>query len=91
MIGITLIGYGLVVAVVTGFEHIKFLYSMFLDTTSMILPMICLGLFSNMGLQEVQIFGSLPFLLMIFMSTSFSPGAGLDGVKELRFLFVRYA
>lgn len=90
MIGITLIGYGLVVAVVTGFEHIKFLYSMFLDTTSMILPMICLGLFSDLGLQEVQIFGSLPFLLMIFMSTSFSPGAGLEGVKELRFLFVRF-
>ena len=90
MIGITLIGYGLVVAVVTGFEHVKFLYTMFLDTMSTMLPKICLGLFSNMGMQEVDIFGSLPFLLMLFMSTSFSPGAGLEGVKELRYLFVRY-
>lgn len=90
MIGITLIGYGLVNAVVPGFEDVKFLYTMFLDTSSMILPMICLALFSNMALQEVEIFGSLPFLLMLFLSTSFSPGAGVEGVKELRYLFVRY-
>jgi len=90
MIGITLIGYGLVNAVVPGFEDIKFLYTMFLDTSSMILPMICLALFSNMALEEVSIFGSLPFLLMLFLSTLFSPGAGVEGIKELRYLFVRY-
>jgi hypothetical protein len=27
---------------------------------------------------------------MIFFSTTFSPGAGVDGVKELRYLFSRY-
>jgi len=90
ILGITLVGYGLMNAVITGFESIEFLIAMFCDSASMTAPMICLGLYTNMGLQEVQIFGSLPFLLMIFMSTTFSPGSGVEGVKELRYLFSRF-
>jgi hypothetical protein len=32
----------------------------------------------------------MPFLFMIFFSTTFSPGSGVDGVKELRYLFARF-
>lgn len=38
----------------------------------------------------MQIFSAFPFLFMIFFSTTFSPGAGLDGVKDLRYLFARF-
>ncbi|KAL7553391.1 hypothetical protein ACHAWF_016668 [Thalassiosira exigua] len=38
----------------------------------------------------VEIYGAMPFLFMIFFSTTFSPGAGVPGLKELRYLFPRY-
>ena len=38
----------------------------------------------------MQILASLPFLFMIFFSTTFSPGSGVAGVKELRYLFARF-
>lgn len=87
---ITCVGFGLLNAVITGFESAEYLVAMFFDSASLTAPMICLGIYSNMPLQEVQIFGSLPFLLMIFLSTTFSPGAGVEGVKELRYLFSRF-
>jgi len=31
-----------------------------------------------------------PFLLMIFFSTTFSPGAGVPGINNLRYLFTRF-
>merc|ERR1711935_1320424 len=33
---------------------------------------------------------SLPFLFMVFFSGTFSPGAGVEGFKGLRFLFSRF-
>ena len=32
----------------------------------------------------------MPFLFMIFFSSTFSPGAGVDSLKVLRFLFPRF-
>ena len=60
------------------------------DILSLILPLVCLGVYSPLPFQLVQVLGSFPFLMMIFMSTTFSPGAGVAGVKGLRFLFVRF-
>ena len=60
------------------------------DGTSLTLPFICFGLYSSLPLQVVQILASFPFLLMIFFSTTFSPGAGVAGVKSLRYLFSRF-
>merc|ERR1712166_1625841 len=54
------------------------------------LTFICFGLYSKLPLQIVQILASLPFLFMIFFSTTFSPGAGVPGVKALRYLFARF-
>ena len=64
--------------------------SMLFDSASLTLPFICFGLYSRLPLQIVQVLASLPFLFMIFFSTTFSPGAGLEGVKELRYLFARF-
>merc|ERR1712195_349465 len=54
--------------------------SMLFDSASLTLPFICFGLSSQLPLQIVQILASLPFLFMIFFSTTFSPagdaGAG---------------
>jgi len=52
--------------------------------------LICLGFYSDLPDQAVQIFGAMPLLFMIFFSTTFSPGAGVDGVKALRYLFPRF-
>ena len=63
---------------------------MLFDSASLELPFICFGLYSSLPLQVVQILASFPFLLMIFFSTTFSPGAGVAGVKSLRYLFSRF-
>jgi hypothetical protein len=43
-----------------------------------------------MDFQSVDILASLPFLFMIFFSTTFSPGSGVPVIKELRYLFARF-
>ena len=48
------------------------------------------GLYSLLPLQIVQILASLPFLFMIFFSTTFSPGAGVEVIREFRYLFARF-
>mmetsp|Transcript_6656 Transcript_6656/g.23546 ORF Transcript_6656/g.23546 Transcript_6656/m.23546 type:complete len:500 (-) Transcript_6656:72-1571(-) len=63
---------------------------MLMDSASLTLPLIAFALFTKLPLGAVQICGSMPFLFMIFFSTTFSPGAGVDAVKTLRYLFPRY-
>ena len=64
--------------------------AMLFDLASLTLPFICFGLYSALPLQIVQTVASLPFLFMIFFSGTFSPGAGVEGFKGLRFLFSRF-
>ena len=87
---ISLAEFGVVNAVIDGLSSVKFWVAMLMDSASMTFPLICLGLYTTMPFQAVQILGSLPFLLMIFLSTTFSPGAGVKVVKELRYLFSRF-
>ena len=82
--------YGVVNAVIDGLSNIKFWVGMFADSGSMTFALICLGIYTRLDFQSVQIFGTLPFLLMIFLSTTFSPGSGIPVVKELRYLFSRF-
>lgn len=63
---------------------------MIFDSGSMTFPMICFGIYTPLPFQAVQILGSLPFLMMIFFSTTFSPGAGVEFFKEFRYLFSRF-
>jgi len=87
---ISLVEFGCVNAVINGLEDFKFWVAMVMDSVSMTFPLICLGLYTSMPFQAVQILGSLPFLLMIFLSTTFSPGAGVEVIKELRYIFARF-
>ena len=87
---ISAIEFGVVNAVVNGLEGVKFWVAMLFDSASLTFPLVCLGIYTGMPFQAVQILGSLPFLLMIFLSTTFSPGAGVPGLKELRYLYARF-
>lgn len=87
---IALIEYGCVNAVINGLESAYYLAAIFFDSCSMTFPLVCLGLYSTLPFQAVQILGSMPFLFMIFFSTTFSPGSGVEFFKEFRYLFVRF-
>lgn len=87
---ISLLEYGCVNAVVSGLEEPKFWVAMLADSASMTFPLIALGIYTNLPFQLVQILGVLPFLFMIFFSTTFSPGSGVEGLKALRYLFARF-
>lgn len=67
---ISVVQFGITVAVVDGLSEFKFWLAMFIDSASMTFPLICLGIYTKMPFQAVEILGSLPFLLMIFLSTS---------------------
>ena len=90
LMAISLSAYGCLNAVIDGFGTFDYFVAMLFDSGSMTFPLVCLGLYSTLSFQAVQIFGTLPFLFMIFFSTTFSPGAGVEAVKELRYLFSRF-
>lgn len=87
---ISIIEYGCVNAVINGLEAVKYWFSMLFDSSSLTFPLICMGVYTRLPFQTAQILGSLPFLLMIFLSTTFSPGSGVPVIKELRYLFARF-
>jgi hypothetical protein len=87
---ISLLEWGIVNAVVNGFEDRKFWVAILMDSASMTLPLIYFGLYTLLPFQAVDILGSMPFLFMIFFSTTFSPGSGVPGLKGLRYLFSRF-
>jgi hypothetical protein len=82
--------FAIVNAVIDGLGSFKFWLGIFFDTLSTTLPLVCLAVFSRLPMQMVEVVGALPFLLMIFMSTTFSPGAGVPVLKEFRYLFPRF-
>ena len=87
---ISLLEYGFVNAVVDGLESFNYWVAMFFDSASMTFPFMCFGLYTDLPFQAAQILGSMPFLFMIFFSTTFSPSSGVPGLKELRYLFSRF-
>jgi hypothetical protein len=76
-------------AVVNGFSSFRFWVAMLLDSSSLTSPYLFFGLYTRLPFETVQIFAFMPFLLMIFFSTTYSPGSGVGVLKELRYLFVR--
>lgn len=72
------------------FLEFKYWLAMLCDMSSLALPFVCLGLFTRLPFSSVSILGSSPFLLMMFFSTAFSPGAGVRGLNDLRYLFPRF-
>ena len=87
---ITLIQFGCQEAVIGTMTTVEFFFGILFDNLSLMVMLLCLGLYTDMPDALIQIFGAMPFLLMIFFSTTFSPGAGVTGLKELRYLFSRF-
>jgi hypothetical protein len=88
---LSVVEFGVVNAVIDGlFLEFRYWLAMLCDSASLTLPLVCLGLYTRLPFQTVQIVGSSPFLLMVFASTTFSPGAGVPVLKELRYLFPRF-
>jgi len=87
---ISLVEWGIVNAVIDGFEGRKYWVGILMDSASLTLPFIFLGIFSKLPFHLVEILASLPFMFMIFFSTTFSPGSGVEGLKALRYLFARF-
>jgi ABC-type nitrate/sulfonate/bicarbonate transport system ATPase subunit len=77
-------------AVINGFDSIRFWMAMLLDSSSLTSPYLFFGLYTHLTFEAVQIFAFMPFLFMIFFSTTYSPGSGVGVLKELRYLFVRF-
>ena len=82
--------YGVVNLVVDGFQAFKWWLAMFMDSASLTFPFIFFGIYTELPFHAVEIFAAFPFLFMIFFSTTFSPGAGVKGVKALRYIFPRF-
>ena len=87
---VSIIEWGIVNGVIDGFEEVKFWLAILCDSASLTFPFIFFGLYTKLPFHAAQIFSSMPFLLMIFFSTTFSPGSGVAGLKELRYLFSRF-
>merc|ERR1712232_1112641 len=90
LVAVTVTAYGLLQACVDSLGAFKYWAYLFFDLASLTLPFVCFGPYSSLPLQVAQILASLPFLLMIFLSTTFSPGSGVEGIKYLRYCFARY-
>jgi len=86
----TLIQYLCQEAVIGTMSGANWFFGIFFDNGSLLVSMLMLGLYTDLPDAAVQILGAMPFLLMIFFSTTFSPGAGVNGLKELRYLFSRF-
>lgn len=88
---LTAVEFGVVNAVIDKlFAEAKYWVAMLCDSASLTLPLVCLGIYSRLPFQTVQLVGSIPFLGMLFFSTTFSPGAGVPVLKELRYLYPRF-
>jgi hypothetical protein len=86
---VSLIQFGITNAVIDGLESANMWAGMLMDSLSWTLPYICFGLYTKLPFQTAQILSSMPFLCMIFFSTTFSPGGG-SFLKVFRFLFPRF-
>lgn len=87
---VTIIQYLCMEAVLGTMSGADWFFGILFDNGSLLVAILLLGLYSDLPDQAVQIFGAMPFLFMIFFSTTFSPGAGVSGVKALRYLFSRF-
>ena len=87
---ISLIEWGCVNAVSEGLARYNYWIMMFFDIFSLVFPMISISIYTKLPQQPSFFLGSLPFLLVIFFSTTFSPGSGVAIVKELRYIFPRF-
>jgi hypothetical protein len=78
---VSLVEWGVINLVIDGFTDPKFWVAFLMDSASLMLPFICLGLFTKLPATTVQILASIPYLFMIFLSGTYSPSAGIPVLK----------
>lgn len=70
---VSIIQYVTTIAVIDGLNDISFWVAMLLDSASLTFPYMIFGIYTTSPFQTVDMLANLPFLLMIFLSTTFSP------------------
>ena len=89
-LGVAIIQFWVIDAVIGTLTSPEFFFAMAFDFFSLLIPIILLGLYTSSTIEETLMVGLVPFKLMIFFSTTYSPGAGIEGLKDLRYLFSRF-
>jgi len=90
LLGVAAIQFWVIDLVLGTLTSPEFFFGMAFDFFSYLIPLTLLGLYTSLTMEETLVVGLVPFLLMIFFSTTFSPGAGIEGLKDLRYLFSRF-
>jgi len=88
LVAITAIQFACLDAVIGTMTTAPFFVGILFDNLSLLIGMVLFGLYSDLPDQAVQILGAVPFLFMIFFSTTFSPGSGVK-VRSNPFLLWR--
>ncbi|GAX17631.1 hypothetical protein FisN_18Lh287 [Fistulifera solaris] len=87
---VSVIQFGTTNAVMNGLESYSFWVAILMDSLSMTFSSLFFGLYTELPKQGVLFLADMPFMFMIFLSTTFSPGSGIPVLKELRYLFSRF-
>ena len=87
---VAVVEYGAVNLVIRTLKEGKFFVGIFFDSASLTFPLICASLYTTLPLGQAQMLGLMPFLLMIFFSTTYSPASGLVFFNSFRYLFSRF-
>jgi hypothetical protein len=87
---VSLLEFGVLNAFIDHLSGAKFWVAILCDNLSIIPMFVCLGLYTHMSFQAVQLIGFLPFFFMVVSGTMLSPGSGVPGLKELRYLYPRF-
>ena len=82
--------FGVINLVIHTLKAGKYFVAILFDSASLTFPLICTSLYTTLPFQPAQIIGSMPFLLMIFFSTTFSPASGVQFFNYFRYLFARF-
>jgi hypothetical protein len=90
LFSLTLLQYGIINSVIDGLDSPFFLVGIFFDCFSNQVGFILFGLYSSFSNETTYALAGLPCLASLFFSTTYSPGAGLPVVKDLRYLFARF-
>jgi ABC-type lipoprotein export system ATPase subunit len=65
LVVISVVQFGITNAVINGLQSSSFWLAMLFDSASLTFPFICLGLYTSLPFQAVEILASLPFLMMM--------------------------
>jgi hypothetical protein len=90
LFSLALFQYGIINVVIEGLSSPAILLGIFFDCFSNQVGFIIFGLYSSLPNETAYALAGLPCIASLFFSTTYSPGAGLPVLKDLRYLFPRF-